>query len=166
MVAHKKWIIAGTVIAVGLIALYRLLPGDAARIKQQFDILSENIEKTPGENKLIAAANARRVREIFAETVIIHAPTYDYARELAVAELPALVLRARTAYAELSLNFTDYAIEFPQEDQAQVRVTARLRGLLQSGETVEDFQELDCRLRQIDDTWRIEAVEVVEVLER
>ncbi|MGD9331291.1 MAG: hypothetical protein PVJ53_08255 [Desulfobacterales bacterium] len=166
MVKHQKWIIIAVVSALGLIAIYRLIPSDAARIKKQFGRLSEQIAKRPGENKLIAAANAKRIREVFTETVTIQEPGYNGTRVLAAAELPALVLRARIPYAELSLNFTDFVIDFPQQDQALVRVTAILRGVLPSGEVVEDFQELLCRLRTVEDVWRIEAVEVVTVLER
>jgi hypothetical protein len=41
-----------------------------------------------------------------------------------------------------------------------------MRGLLLSGETIEDIQELHCRLRKIDDTWQFAAIEIVEVLEQ
>ena len=47
-----------------------------------------------------------------------------------------------------------------------MQVTSRLRGQLPSGEAVEDIQELNCNLRKSDDTWRFEAIEVVEVLEQ
>jgi hypothetical protein len=41
-----------------------------------------------------------------------------------------------------------------------------MRGRLLSGETIEDIQELHCRLRETDDTWRFEAIEIVEVLKQ
>jgi len=164
MVANKKWVITGVVVAIGVILFFILQPGDAARIKKQFDFLSTNIDKAPGENQLIGAANAKRLRAAFTATVTIEAPAYDYTRDLATAELPALILSARAPYTELSLTFYDYAIDIPQEGQADVQVTSRLRGRLPTGELVEDIQELSCRLRKIDDTWRFEAIELVEVL--
>lgn len=166
MVANPKWTIAGVVLAIGVILFFVLQPGDAARVKKQFDFLSANIDKAPDENQLIGAANAKRIRAAFAETVTIHAPAHGYTRDLAAAELPALVLSARAPYTALSLTFFDYAIDFTKDGQADVRVTSRLRGQLPSGEAVEDIQELNCRLRKIDDTWRFEAIEVIEVLEK
>ena len=166
MVANKKWTIPGVILAIGVILFFILQPEDAARIKKQFDFLSANIDKAPDENQLIGAANAKRIRSAFTETVTIHASAYNYTRDIAAAELPALVLSARAPYTKLSLTFYDYTIDFPQKDRADVQVTSRLRGQLPSGEAVEDIQELNCNLRKIDDTWRFEAIEVVEVLEQ
>ena len=67
----------------GSILFFILQPGDAARIKKQFAFLSANIDKAPGENQLIGAANAKRIRAAFTETVTIHAPAYNYTRDLA-----------------------------------------------------------------------------------
>jgi hypothetical protein len=153
-------------LASGILLFFILSPGDAARIKKQFDFLAANIDKTPDESQLIGAANAKRIRSAFAETITIHAPAYDYTRDLAASELPGLVLTARAPYAELTLAFYDFSMDFPQEDLADVRVTSRMRGRLLSGETIEDIQELLCRLRETDDTWRFEAIEIVEVLEQ
>jgi len=166
VVANKKWGIIGVVLAIGVILFFILQPGDAARIKKQFDFLSANIDKAPDENQLIGAAHAKHIRDAFTETVSIHAPAYHYTRDLAAAELPALVLSARAPYTELSLTFYDFTIDFPQGNLADVRVTSRLRGQLPSGEAVEDIQELNCRMLKIDDTWRFAAIEIVEVLEQ
>ena len=166
MVADKKWMLAAVALAIGILLFFILSPGDAARIKKQFDFLSANIDKAPGETRLIGAANAKRIRSAFTETITIHAPAYDYTRDLAASELPALVLSARASYAELALTFYDFSIDFPQEGLADVRVTSRMRGLSLSGETIEDIQELHCRLRKSDDTWQFAAIEIVEVLEQ
>ena len=166
MVKDKKWMLAAISLAIGILLFFMLPPGDAARIKKQFDFLAENIDKAPGETRLIGAANAKRIRSAFAETITIHAPAYDYTRDLAASELPALVLSARASYAELALTFYDFSIDFPQEGLAAVRVTSRMRGRLLSGEAIEDIQELQCRLRETDDTWRFEAIEIVEVLKQ
>lgn len=166
MVKDKKWMLAAISLAIGILLFFMLPPGDAARIKKQFDFLAANIDKAPGETRLIGAANAKRIRSAFAETITIHAPAYGYARDLAASELPALVLTARASYAELALAFYDFSIDFPQEGLAAVRVTSRMRGRLPSGDAIEDIQELHCRLRETDDTWRFEAIEIVEVLKQ
>jgi hypothetical protein len=75
--------LAAVALAIGVLLFFILSPGDAARIKKQFDFLAANIAKTPDENKLIGAANAKRIRSAFAETIAIHAPAYDYTRNLA-----------------------------------------------------------------------------------
>ena len=165
MVAVKKWGIAGAVAAVAVTAYFIFSSGDAARIRKQLAFLSQTIAKTADENQLVAAANAKRAGQAFTATVRIHAPAYDYRRELPAAELPALILSARSSYDELALDFYDETIVLMDDHTADVRVTLRLRGRLTSGDGVEDIQELHCRFREIDDEWRIAAVEVVQVLE-
>ncbi len=165
MVVEKKWGIAVIGLVVAAILIFFLWPSDADRIKAQFEYLAENIAKSSGESPLTSGAKAKRIRTVFTDTVTIHAPAYDYARDLPASELPALVLSARAPYRELSLDFYDATIAFPQKGRADVRVTSRLRGRLPSGENVEDFQELNCRLRKVEDTWCFETIEVVEVLQ-
>jgi hypothetical protein len=166
VVADKKWAFGAGILVLGVVLYFVLSPGDADRIKARFEFLADNISKTAGENKLIGAANAKRIRAAFMETVTIHAPAYDYARELPAVELPALVLSARAPYTELSLDFYDFSITFPSDGQADVRVTSRLRGQLYSGERVEDIQELYCRLLAFEDQWQFQSIEIVEVLDR
>ena len=166
MVTGRQKTIALAILAAGVVLFYLLMPGDADRVKGQFEFLADNITKSAGENQLIGAANSKRIRSAFMETVTIDAPAYDYVRDLPAAELPALVLTARKPYMELALDFYDFTIDFPQEEKASVRVTARLRGRLPSGEAVEDIQELNCRLLLFEDRWRFAVIEFVAVLEQ
>jgi hypothetical protein len=62
--------------------------------------------------------------------------------------------------------FHDFDIEFPEQDTAQVNVTAIMEGKSMSGEPVEDLHELKCSLQKIEEVWRLEKIEVVEVLKK
>ena len=166
MVTWKKWAVAGSVLAVGIALIYVLSPSRESRIKKQFEVLAENISKAPNQNPLLTAANAKRLREGFSQTITLHAPAYEYSRDLVSAELPALVITATAPYSELSLSFHDLAYAFPTQDLARVRTTSRVRGRHSDTEWIEDIQELDCRFRLVEDVWRLESVEVVEVLRK
>lgn len=166
MVTWQKWAVAAVVLAIGIGMMHVFSPSPENRIKKQFDVLAAHIGKAPNQNPLLTAANAKRLREVFAETITLQAPAYDYRRELQSSELPALVLTATAPYSELSLSFHDLAFAFPSPDEARVGTTSRTRGRLSGDDWIEDVQELDCRFRRIDDVWRLEAIEVVEVLQR
>lgn len=156
--------VAALVVALGL--FYLLSPSREDRIRDQLAVLAENISKAPGQNQLITAANAKRLRAVITEALIIDAPAEGYRRELDAAEIPALVLSATSPYSELTLSFHDPAFRFPSEGTARVTVSSRARGRLTGGEWIEDVQELNCRFRLVDDAWRLAAVEVVEVLQK
>ena len=165
MVTWQKWALAAVVLAIGIGLMQFFSSSPENRIKKQFETLAEHIGKSPDQNPLLTAANAKRLREVFAATITLHAPAYDYRRELQSSELPALVLTATAPYNELSLSFHDLTFAFPSPEEARVRATSRTRGRLSGQDWIEDIQELDCRFRRIDDVWRLEAVEVVEVLQ-
>ena len=166
MVTWQKWAVAGAVAAIAIGSVYILSPSREARIKKQLAILVDHISKSPGQNQLVTAANAKRIRTVFTATLTLHAPAYDYSRDLAAAEIPALVLTATAPYSELTLSFHDLAFQFPSEGEARVRATARVRGRLSGGEWIEDIQELNCRFLVSDDGWRLAAVEFVDVLQK
>jgi hypothetical protein len=166
VVTWPKWALAGAVVVVVVAAATLLAPSREDRIRRQFAVLVDNISKSPGQSRLVTAANAKRTRTVFTETITIDAPAYDYRRSLPAAEVPALVLAASAPYSELSLRFRDLSFEFPSQDQARVRATSRVRGRLPDGDWIEDVQELDCRFQLIDDSWRLAVVEVVEVLQK
>jgi hypothetical protein len=159
-------IIAGGILVAGLIAFFMVSQSEEAKVKQQFEFLAEEIGKTPGESQIIAAVKANRIREAFTETCNIHAPAYSFSRDISSDELPTLALTARSGYAEISLKFYDFVIDFPGKGTAQVNVTARMEGKLKTGEFIEDLHELKCKLQKIEDIWRLKEIEMVEVLKK
>ncbi len=166
MVKAKHIIIAGGVLTAGTIALLIFFQSEEAKVKKQFKFIAEKIEKAPGENHIVAAAKANRIREVVTEPCKIHAPAYGFSRDTLSVELSTFVLSKRSQYSEISLRFYDFVIDFPEEDTAQVNLTASLEGKLKTEEFVEDLHELKCKLQKIEDIWRLKEIEVVEVLRK
>ena len=166
MVKPRHMVIAGCVVAAGVLAFFVFWQSEEAKVKKRFAFIGEKIEKSPPENKLISAAKANRILEAFTETVGVRAPAYDFSREISSDEMTPLVLNVRSRYSEISLKFHDFVIDFPEKGTAQVAVTATMEGKLTTGETVEDLHELKCGLLKTEDVWRLNEIEVVEVLKK
>jgi hypothetical protein len=166
MVKTKHIIVVVGILAGGMLATLILCQGEEAKIRKQFEFIAEKIGKSPGESPIIAGAKVNRLREVAAERCRIDAPAYSAQRDIPSDELPAIVLRMRSEYSEISLMFHDFDIEFPEQDTAQVNVTAIMEGKSMSGEPVEDLHELKCSLQKIEEVWRLEKIEVVEVLKK
>ena len=166
MVKSKYMIIACGVLVGGAIAFLIFWQSEEAKVRKQFEFIAEKIEKTPGESPIIAAAKANQIRKVFAEKCRIDAPAYSASRDILSDELSTIVLSMRSRYSEISLMFHDFVIEFPEQDAAQVDLTAIMEGKSTTGESVEDLHELKCRLEKIEEVWRLKEVEVVEVLKR
>jgi hypothetical protein len=166
MVKTKHIIICGAVLAAGIIALYVFWLSDEAKIKRKFKFVEEKIEKTGQESPIVSAAKANRIREVCAEKFKIHAPAYSFSREIPSSELSGIVFSTRSRYSEILLKFYDFVIDIAGKDTAQVNVTAGMKGKLTTGELVEDLHELKCKMQKIEDNWRLEEIEIVEVLKK
>lgn len=166
MVKTRHIIVVVGILTAGILAALIFWENEEAKIRKQFEFIEEKIDKKPVESPIIAAAKANQIREVFAEKCRIDAPAYSAPRDIPSDELPAIVLRIRSEYSAISLMFHDFVIEFPEQDSAQVNVTAVMEGKSTSGKTIEDFHELRCNLEKIKEVWRFKEVEVVEVLRK
>ena len=166
MVKAKHIIVVVGILVGGMLAALIFWQSEEAKIRKQFEFIAEKIEKTLGESPIIAAAKANQIREVSAERCRIDAPAYSAPRDILSDELPAIVFRIRSEYSAMSLMFHDFVIEFPEQDTAQVNVTAIMEGKSASGEPVEDLHELKCNMEKIEEVWRLKGIEVVEVLKK
>ena len=162
----KYIVIAGAVLVAGIIAFIIFSQSEEAKVKKQFNFLAEKMNKTPNETPLISVARANRIKNLFAETCTVHAPAYSFSRNISSQDLSSLVLTTRSRYSEMSLEFYDFVIEFPEEGSADVNLTASMTGKLTTGEYVDDIHELKCKLKKTEDIWLLKEIEVVEVLKK
>jgi hypothetical protein len=161
-----KYIIAGGILAAGIIAYFVFWQSEEARVKRAFKSIARKVEKRPEETKIIAVTKANRISEAFTQTCKVHAPAYAFSGNISSDELSTIILSARSQYSEIFVKLYDFDIDFPEKDNAQVRLTARMQGKLTTGESIEELHELECRLRKIEDVWRIREVDVVQVLKK
>jgi hypothetical protein len=166
VVKSKTFIIIGIIGVAGVLAFFFLWPTEADRVKKQFRNLAGKIEKNAQENNIVSAAKANKIKDLFTPTCTIHAPAYDFIRDIAAKDLSTLILTGRAQYAVLTVDFYDITIHFEDPLTAEVIVTAKLTGQLTTGGAVDDIQELACTLSKMDDTWLFRKIEIVEVLEK
>ena len=162
----KYIIIAAMVLAAGIIVFLIFSQSEEAKVKKQFHVLAEKMKKMPNETPLIGAARANRIKELFAETCTVHAPAYAFSRDISSQDVPPLVITTRSRHSEISLEFYDFDIAFPEEGSAEVNVTASMTGKLTTGEYVDEIHELKCKLKKPEEIWLLKEIEVVEVLKK
>ena len=166
MVKIKYIVVSGLVLAAVVMAFVIFSQSEEAKVKKQFSVLGEIIEKTQKETPIVAAAKANRIKQLFAEACTVHAPAYSFSKDISSQDLPSLVLTTRSRYSEMSLEFYDFVIKFPEEGTAQVDLTARIVGKLTTGISVDEVHELKCKLQKTEGIWLLKEIEVVEVLEK
>ena len=166
MVKRKHIVIAGVVLAGGIIAFFLFFQSEEAKIKRQFKRVASKIEKAPEESVIVSATKANRISRAFTKTCNVHAPDYAFSKDLSSDELSTCILSMRSQYSEISVKLYDFVIDFPEKERATVTLTATVEGKLTTGESTAETHEVKCGLRKIEDMWRIKEVDIVQVLKK
>ena len=166
MVRTKTVILALLTVILAVVAWVYLSQSDSKRIRKQFDSLSKLVSKEPGENPITMVTKAKSLGTLFAETCELSNPIDGLKVTYTPAEMSSYAANNRIAFAELSLNFYDFNIEFPEKGSARVTLTGNLKGKLMSGDLIDETREVQCVLKKINRTWLFSEIEIVEVLKR
>jgi hypothetical protein len=166
MVKAKTLAIALLAVILAVVAWVYLSQSDTKKIKKQFDSLSKLVSKEPGENPITMVTKAKTLEALFAETCQLSNPIDDLKVTYTPAEMSSYAANSRIAFAELSLNFYDFNIEFPERGLARVTLTGNLKGKLMSGNLIDETREVQCVLKKINRKWLFSEIEIVEVLKR
>lgn len=157
-------VIAAVLLAVGLLYLFN--ESEEGKIKKQFDFISDSVKKEAGENPIIGAAKIKQITDILTDPCIVEIPFRSESRTMSSQEISSYIYARRTHLETLSLDFHDIAVDIPDETSAKASSLAVFKGEIKSGEQYEEMYEFDFSLTKTDDTWRINRVEVIEVVER
>jgi hypothetical protein len=166
MVKMKYPIIAFLIVMVGLLAAFLFFPSEEKKVKKRFTLLSEQVSKEPRENTFVMANKVKGITALFGENCNFAVSDYSLSGNYTRQEISGIALRGRTHFSNLSLEFYDLKVSFPEKDLAQVNLTARLTGKSVYGEQVDETHELVCLLKKIEKRWLFSSFEVVEVLKR
>ncbi len=166
MVRNKTSIIVVLILALGILAIWRLFPDEEKKVRKQFDHLAEYASKAGDENPLATASKIKKVVSLFTDPCEVEIPFYSLAGKYNHQEIGVYAAGARSRFAELSFRFDDFTVLFPEKDIAEVQVTGRLTGKQINGEWAHETRELQCLLKKIEGQWLLGRFSVVEVLKK
>jgi len=167
MVNQKNIIVAGLLIVCGIIVFFIFSQSDEAKIKKQFQKLSEKIDKNGVEHDLIAAKAAHEIEQMFTGSVRIQIPSYSVDKTFPRSEISPHVLYARALYQKMALEFHDFQIAIAEGNTtAVVGLTGIFKATTASNERVDEVHEVECTLEKIKEEWMFTGIEGVEVLEK
>jgi len=170
MVRSKPLILIIACLAAGLMGFFFFYQTDAEKIRSRLDELAERVSKDESENELMAAGHAKNIAEIFTDPCVLKIPQTPYREvsgEFSRQDIRAYAMSGRARYERIELAIYDISIDFPDENTASVRLTARINaGAQDSKRRFDEFYELACKFKKIEGDWLINRVAAVEVLER
>jgi hypothetical protein len=166
MVNMRRIIITGVLLAAGIITSFWFFNSDEAKIKRQFKALAELVAKDSEEHQLIAAANARKISNMFSEISRFEIPSHSISRTYKRDNIQAHVMAVRGRYSAISLKFHDLQISILEEGLAHANFTAYVELAWDLAEPFREVHELICRIEKIEKDWYIKETEIISILER
>jgi hypothetical protein len=158
----------GAVFAViaGVSAIVYLYPSEEKKVKGQFSLLAKWVSVEQNENAFTVAYKMKNMGDLFADKVNLKIPDYHLDGGYSRADIIGYAARARLPFAEITLQFYDWQISFPDPVTARVTVTGRITGNWLGKEGLEETRELEWVLRKFENEWLFSEMEVVEVLKK
>lgn len=162
----KYLLVIVLMVVVGMVVMITLLPSEEKKVKKQFQLLSERVSKSPGENGVTLLQKIKNIGTMFDEHCEMKIPDQSVSGSYTRQEISTYAGSTRSYLSQLDLKFYDLHILFPENETARVNLTARLTGMSTAGERIDETRELECLLRKIDHQWLFRQIEVIEVLKK
>ncbi|MBP9145051.1 MAG: nuclear transport factor 2 family protein [Thermoanaerobaculia bacterium] len=146
-----------------LVALGLWWTSDRRRIVAQFEALQEELGKSGEEGTFDRLGHARGVSEIFADGFVILAEPY----EGTIADrqqLMAIVDRYRASAERITVSDSEVEVELRPNATAEMTAVVEVIGLRPGGPGRERLR-IRVAWREDDGVWRIQELEVLEVLD-
>lgn len=164
---NKRNLAIAAVAVIGFgIGVFLLFQSDEAKIKKQFSVMADKIEKQADESDLMAAAAAHGIEKLFGPAVRIEIPSYSVDQTFPRNDISAHALYFRAMYREMGISFHDFHFQFPRENEAFVGLTAMFKAVTANGDPVNEIHEVECTLEKIDDEWLFTGIRGIDVLEK
>ena len=143
------------------------LQSEETKVKQVLEklILLGERPENPGAAEL--AVKLGSIDDIFADQVVI-----EFGRRSRISgtytqrSIEPLLVQYRKVFSRAHLDMDDLTVTISPEDTANAVFSCRLSGKLQGQDYIEEVRDIDCRLKKTDGVWRIEKLDINEVLER
>jgi hypothetical protein len=154
-------------VVIGLVVVITHLSSSEERaVKRQFHLLSKWVSKDAEETTFAMARKTQNLGRLFAENCRFEAKAIPLSGYYPPEEISRYAAQARLQFSRLSLRFYDLDIRLLEGGRGRVVATARARGLMRTGEVLDETHEVEFLLEKRDKKWFFTHCEVVEVLEK
>jgi hypothetical protein len=161
-----KFLVFLVIVVAALFSALYLFPSDRAKIRKQFESLSNLVSKEKGESAFTMAYKVNALASLFADNCSFEFSQNYMAGEYSPEQITSHAAKGRSQFSKISLNFYDIVPDI-QNDVAVVETTVRFNGEIKnSAKFAEETREIQCRLNKIDGKWKFTNFKVVEVLKK
>jgi len=161
------WLALLAVVALGGASLWYLSrDSDEAQIRATLRELCRIASKYEDEKAGGGLLKMRAVENVFAPECRMDFHHEMFGGTYTIEEIAATLMRSRAMFRTCAVDFRDLSVTIAPPDRATTDFTGTLDARLNDGKTVNEVRDLECKLRKIDNRWRITEIAVRDVLEK
>ena len=164
---NKLLLLILTVVALAGAALWVTfaLQSEEHKVKLVLDKLVYLAERPASPGAAELAVKLGSIDDIFAGEVSLDFGRRVLSGTYSSRSIEPLLVQYRKVFARAAVEMDDLTVTVAG-DTAEAVFSCRLTGKLHRGDLVEEVRDIECRLKKIEDKWRIIKLEINEVLER
>ncbi len=165
----KKWqiaLFAAILILGGISFWYLQTDSPEAQVRRTLKNLCTIATKTPGESAVLAGLKVSRVSALFAPVCRLEFGHDLFTGDYTDAELSANLARFRARFTVVKVSIRDLEVTIETPDRAVATFTGFLDGDLKSGEIISEVRDLSCSLTRDKEGWKIDRINIREILEK
>ncbi len=153
--------------AVGAWYFFANSESDEAHLRRVLSEIVENITKRNGDGTTSNLINSKALPRYFTSPCHVSLGGYIESGYFTSESITNNSMRVRSMFRVLSPAIKDLYLEIaPDGKTATADFVASVRGTLNNGEDVEGIRDLRCKMVKEDGSWKVNAVNIREVLEK
>ncbi len=140
---------------------------DEAHIRRVLNEIVENITKRDGDGTTRNLINSKALPNFFTSPCNVSLGDYIDSGYFTSESITNNSMRVRTMFRSITPSIKDLYIEVaPSGESAIADFAASVRGVLSNGEHVDGVRDLRCKMVKIEGEWKVNNVNIREVLEK
>lgn len=164
MVNKKNvFIIFGFFILLVLIVFY---PTEKRKIKKLLKNTTEWVQKNKDDTALTIAVKSKQSKNFFSEKILLKIERKGIEREISLEDIERWYLFLMKSNADFKVKLIDINIDVKNTFYAEAVATVLIEAKGDSLEEFSNVNEVNLGLSKKDKGWRINKIEIVEVLEK
>lgn len=140
---------------------------DEAQIRRVLSEIVENITKRGGDGTTSNLINSKALPKYFTSPCQVSLGGYIDSGFFTSESITNNAMRLRTMFKSITPAIKDLYLEIePGGEAAVADFAASVRGVLNNGEHVDGVRDLRCKFVKVDGEWKVNNVNIREVLEK
>jgi len=152
-------------ILIGVGTVFFFLPNDEKKIRNHLSTLAEYASSSPADAPMAVLKKVSLAAKLCSTPCSIHFESFNIDRDFDKKALTDHILMMKKMLPDTQFTFHDTAIDFPENNRAELLTTLRLKGKINDNRFT-DVYEISIHAEKIKSSWFFSSFRIVEFLQK